>query len=49
MQELNPPLWAIAQEQVYDCMVSWRSDHIWTKEGNEWALRNPIWQSYVRI
>jgi N-acetyl sugar amidotransferase len=24
---------------------SWRSPHIWTKKGNKWFLKNPIWKN----
>ena len=27
--------------QVVDC---WRSDHIWKIDGNDWSLRHPIWK-----
>lgn len=35
---------AITDDQVQEVIDSWRSDHIWKKEGGEWKLRNPIWQ-----
>lgn len=33
----------ITEEQFHETIDSWRSDHIWTKQGNDWALRHPIW------
>ncbi|MDB2462183.1 N-acetyl sugar amidotransferase [Alphaproteobacteria bacterium] len=34
----------ISDEQVHEIIDSWRSDHIWAKDGDEWRLRNPIWE-----
>ncbi|MDC7700856.1 N-acetyl sugar amidotransferase [Vogesella indigofera] len=34
---------SITDEQVQAVIDSWRSDHIWKKEGDEWKLRHPIW------
>lgn len=34
---------SVTDEEVQEIIDSWRSDHIWCKEGNEWKLRNPIW------
>lgn len=34
---------SVTNEEVQEIIDSWRSDHIWCKEGNEWKLRNPIW------
>ncbi|WP_295583629.1 N-acetyl sugar amidotransferase [uncultured Lamprocystis sp.] len=30
--------------EVHEIIDSWRSDHIWKREGNEWKLRRPIWE-----
>lgn len=35
---------SITDDQVQEVIDSWRSDHIWKKEGDEWKLRHPIWQ-----
>lgn len=35
---------SITDEQVQGVIDSWRSDHIWEKDGEEWKLRNPIWE-----
>lgn len=34
----------INEEQVWEWIDSWRSDHIWTTDGNDWKLRHPIWE-----
>ena len=32
-------------EAEFEAVIdSWRSDHIWKKEGSEWKLRFPIWE-----
>lgn len=33
----------INEDQFHEVVDSWRSDHIWTKKGNDWILRHPIW------
>ncbi len=35
----------IAEEDFQMVIDSWRSDHIWKKEGAQWKLRAPIWES----
>lgn len=34
----------ITEDEVWQWIDSWRSDHIWMSEGNEWKLRSPIWE-----
>jgi len=34
----------ISEEEFWDVVDSWRSDHIWEKKAGEWILRNPIWK-----
>jgi N-acetyl sugar amidotransferase len=34
---------AITEDQFYEVVDSWRSDHIWTKVGNDWQLKKPVW------
>ena len=31
------------EKEFNEVIDSWRSDHIWKYENNEWALKNPIW------
>jgi len=33
----------ITEDEFWEVIDCWRSDHIWTKKDNEWVLRNPIW------
>jgi N-acetyl sugar amidotransferase len=33
----------ITDSEVHQVIDSWRSDHIWHIEGNEWKLRNAVW------
>lgn len=35
---------SITDEQVQDVIDSWRSGHIWKKDGDVWELRKPIWK-----
>lgn len=35
---------SITDDQVNEVIDSWRSDHIWTKDGGDWTLRKPIWE-----
>jgi N-acetyl sugar amidotransferase len=35
---------SITDVQVHEVIDSWRSDHIWEKDGGEWKLRKPIWE-----
>lgn len=35
---------SITDEEVQDVIDSWRSDHIWKKDGGVWELRKPIWK-----
>jgi N-acetyl sugar amidotransferase len=34
---------SITDEEVNEVIDSWRSDHLWYKEGDEWKLRHVIW------
>jgi N-acetyl sugar amidotransferase len=34
----------ITEDEFYEVIDSWRADHIWTKDANEWRLRKPIWE-----
>jgi hypothetical protein len=33
----------INDDDFWEVIDSWRSDHIWEKRGNGWKLRHPIW------
>ncbi len=33
----------ITEDQFWEAIDCWRSDHLWTKDGNDWKLRHPIW------
>ena len=35
---------SITDAEVHAVIDSWRSDHIWKREGSEWKLRQPIWE-----
>jgi N-acetyl sugar amidotransferase len=35
---------SITDTEVHEVVDSWRSDHIWKREGSEWKLRKPIWE-----
>jgi N-acetyl sugar amidotransferase len=32
----------ISEEQFWEIIDSWRLDHLWHKQDNQWALKNPI-------
>ena len=34
---------SMTDQQVQEVIDSWRSDHIWMKDGDDWKLRKPIW------
>lgn len=34
---------AITDDEVQAVVDSWRSEHLWTREGGEWRLKFPIW------
>ena len=34
---------SITDEEVHEVIDSWRSDHIWTRDGGEWKLRHALW------
>lgn len=35
---------SITNEEVEEIIDSWRSEHLWLKDGNEWKLRHTVWQ-----
>jgi hypothetical protein len=35
----------IDEDTFWEVIDSWRSDHIWTQDGNSWKLRKPIWET----
>jgi len=35
---------SISDDQVHEVIDSWRSDHIWARDGGDWKLRKPIWE-----
>lgn len=37
----------ITEDEVWEWINSWRSDHIWEANGNEWKLRHPIWEEEI--
>ena len=34
----------ITEEEFKNVIDSWRSDHIWKFEENEWKLKKPVWE-----
>jgi len=34
----------LSEQEFNDVIESWRSEHIWKFENNEWKLKNPVWQ-----
>ena len=34
----------IKEEEVHKIIDSWRSEHIWRKNSDNWELKNPIWK-----
>ncbi|MFC5401726.1 N-acetyl sugar amidotransferase [Cohnella soli] len=34
----------ITEDQFWEVIDSWRSDHIWMQQGGEWKLRRTVWQ-----
>ncbi|XDD45078.1 N-acetyl sugar amidotransferase [Leptospira sp. WS39.C2] len=36
---------AITEEEFRAVIDSWRSDHIWKKNGDEWELKHKVWES----
>jgi N-acetyl sugar amidotransferase len=35
----------INDDEFHEVIDSWRADHIWTKHGNDWKLRKPVWEA----
>ena len=35
----------ITEKEFWEVVDSWRSPHIWKREGDEWKLRAPIWKT----
>lgn len=36
---------SIDEDSFHEVIDSWRSDHIWGKQGNDWQLKYPIWEA----
>ncbi|MAO54669.1 MAG: LPS biosynthesis protein PseA [Rhodospirillaceae bacterium] len=36
----------LTEDEFWEVVDCWRSDHIWTQSGNEWVLRKPIWEEH---
>tara|TARA_R110000782_G_scaffold243386_4_gene329956 strand:+ start:6868 stop:8025 length:1158 start_codon:yes stop_codon:yes gene_type:complete len=34
----------ITEEEFWEVIDCWRSDHIWEKSDNDWVLRKPVWK-----
>lgn len=34
----------ITEDDFHAVIDSWRSDHIWAQDGNNWRLRKPVWE-----
>lgn len=35
----------ITEDDFWEVVDSWRAEHIWKKDGNEWRLRKPVWEA----
>jgi len=35
---------SINEDDFWEVIDSWRGEHIWKKDGNEWRLRKPVWE-----
>jgi hypothetical protein len=35
----------ISDDEFWEVVDSWRSEHIWMKRGNDWVLKQPVWES----
>ena len=35
----------ISEEYFYEIIDSWRSPHLWEKDGSDWVLKHPIWKA----
>ena len=35
----------ITESEFHDVIESWRSEHIWLHENDQWKLKNPVWES----
>jgi len=35
---------SISEQEVEEILDSWRSDHLWKRDGDEWKLRFTVWQ-----
>jgi hypothetical protein len=33
----------VSEETYWEVIDSWRSPHLWKKDGGNWVLRHPIW------
>ena len=38
---------SINEEEFWEAIDCWRSDHLWMTEGNDWKLRYPIWEEVI--
>ncbi|MDY0873649.1 N-acetyl sugar amidotransferase [Dongia rigui] len=34
----------MSEDQFWEIVESWRSEHVWKKVGNDWELKSPIWK-----
>jgi len=39
----------ISEDDYWQVIDSWRADHIWVKQGDQWKIRHPIWESEQAI
>lgn len=37
----------ITEDEFWESIDCWRSDHLWRKDGNDWHLRSPIWEAGI--
>lgn len=37
----------IVEDVFWEVIESWRPEHLWERQGNEWVLRKPIWQGDI--
>ena len=35
----------ITESEFYEVIESWRSEHIWLHDNDQWKLKNPVWES----
>ena len=39
----------MTDEEAHEIIDSWRSDHLWYRENDEWKLRHAVWHEYEAI